>query len=249
MSNKDDIRVRRDNRPLYAQAVDTLRILITETYSPGDQLPSEPDLCEQLGVSRTTLRVALGFLEQERLITRRQGVGTFVARMWRPSLRGGLQFLESLESLAAEAGLHIELAECSFGTTVAGREAAEALEIEGGAPLNWLESIWAVKGARAASIHTLVPPDVLSIDVLKDTRGTVLAPLSSQPNTTPAYTHSQISAVDAEASVAGKLGIKVNKSLLHLVEIYYTREERPVAISYNHFVSDLFSFYIARIVK
>jgi len=42
------------------------------------RLPSEAQLVEQLGISRATLRQAISILEQEGLVQRRQGQGTFV---------------------------------------------------------------------------------------------------------------------------------------------------------------------------
>lgn len=47
--------------------------------SPGDRIPTERELAEQTGVSRMTVRAALGRLEQRGLIVRRQGSGTYVA--------------------------------------------------------------------------------------------------------------------------------------------------------------------------
>lgn len=46
---------------------------------PGDPLPSERELAENLGVSRMTLRRAIGALVEEGRVTSRQGHGTFVA--------------------------------------------------------------------------------------------------------------------------------------------------------------------------
>lgn len=47
---------------------------------PGTQLPTERELCEQLGVGRSTLREALGSLSFIGVIETRQGAGTFVSK-------------------------------------------------------------------------------------------------------------------------------------------------------------------------
>jgi len=66
--------------PLYYQ----LKLYFTERIEkgelrPGDQLPTEMELCEQLGVSRAPVRQAMTELVQEGLIYRRAGQGSFVA--------------------------------------------------------------------------------------------------------------------------------------------------------------------------
>lgn len=45
----------------------------------GQQLPSESDLCEAHGVSRTTVRMAVGELIRDGILVTEQGRGTFVA--------------------------------------------------------------------------------------------------------------------------------------------------------------------------
>ncbi|MFD1150982.1 GntR family transcriptional regulator [Saccharothrix hoggarensis] len=47
---------------------------------PGSPIPSERDLAEQYGVSRITVRAAVGQLVTEGLLTRAKGRGTFTAR-------------------------------------------------------------------------------------------------------------------------------------------------------------------------
>jgi DNA-binding GntR family transcriptional regulator len=48
--------------------------------TPGDRLPSEQELSARFGVSRMTVRQALGRLETQGILTRRQGSGTFVSQ-------------------------------------------------------------------------------------------------------------------------------------------------------------------------
>ena len=66
-------------RPLYLQLRDALaeRVAAGE-WKPGTAIPNEGDLAREFGVSAGTMRKALDLLEDEHLVTRRQGRGTFV---------------------------------------------------------------------------------------------------------------------------------------------------------------------------
>lgn len=70
-------RVRR--QPLYDQLVDILTEKIEQEYRPGDLMPSERELSERYGLSRTTVRLALQELERLGMVVRQHGRGTFVA--------------------------------------------------------------------------------------------------------------------------------------------------------------------------
>ena len=70
---------RSERKTLTEVAQQELRQAITGgTFRPGSQLPTEAELCEMLGVSRTVVREALRVLEDDGLVARRHGVGTFV---------------------------------------------------------------------------------------------------------------------------------------------------------------------------
>jgi len=67
--------------PYYFQLEEILkREIESGKWVPGQQIPSESELCESLGVSRTVVRQALNELVNEGLLYRRKGKGTFVAR-------------------------------------------------------------------------------------------------------------------------------------------------------------------------
>jgi DNA-binding FadR family transcriptional regulator len=64
----------------YEQIAATLESEIRAgALSPGDRLPSERDLAQRMGVSRATVREALGALQLAGLVETRQGAGSFVA--------------------------------------------------------------------------------------------------------------------------------------------------------------------------
>jgi GntR family transcriptional regulator len=88
------------HRPLYLQLVDSLRVDIANR-TPGDRIDSEPQLSRRFGVSRFTVTRAIEILVDEGLISRRQGLGTFVAA---PPLKRAPSYLSSFSEAISAAG-------------------------------------------------------------------------------------------------------------------------------------------------
>ncbi len=59
-------------------SIDIERTILAGELQPGDRLPSEQSLAQELGVSRVSIRQALHELEQRGLIDRKPGRGTIV---------------------------------------------------------------------------------------------------------------------------------------------------------------------------
>ncbi len=94
------------------QIVKELRVLIREQQiEPGDKLPSERVLSEQLGVGRSSVREALRSLELLGLIETRHGGGTFLASIHHHQLieilsSFILQETKSIEDVHATREMH-----------------------------------------------------------------------------------------------------------------------------------------------
>lgn len=150
--------------PLKERVISQLRRLIDEGgLGPGDQLPSERELSEQLQVSRGTVREALQFLQALGRLEIRHGSGTFVRASSRDDARLRSEWREWVrrhsdqvrELLEVRKGLESFVAEL----------AAERIEAgSAGAMLGALQQMEAA--AREQDVTALVEADVLFHDAL-----------------------------------------------------------------------------------
>ena len=70
------------------KAINTLTMRINSgTWRVGEKLPVEDELCRQIGVGRNTLREAVAALEQQGILRRMQGAGTFLCQDFSTLLR------------------------------------------------------------------------------------------------------------------------------------------------------------------
>jgi GntR family transcriptional regulator len=73
---------KRSKLPAYAQLANILRTSISQgEYPPGGRLPAEATLAKMHGVSTMTARQAVSVLEEEGLVSRAQGKGTYVRKI------------------------------------------------------------------------------------------------------------------------------------------------------------------------
>ena len=73
---------RRRPRTLAHDVVDVLAGRVRDgSLAPGDKLPTEAEIMEEFGVSRTVVREAISRLQAAGLVATRHGVGTFVVGM------------------------------------------------------------------------------------------------------------------------------------------------------------------------
>ena len=81
--------------------------LLSGAIAPDAQLPPEPTLCEQFGVSRITLRRAVADLESEGLLRRMQGRGTFATASAAPTRGGSEGYVDDLRQLSANTTVKV----------------------------------------------------------------------------------------------------------------------------------------------
>jgi GntR family transcriptional regulator len=124
---------RNSKLPLYQQIYEMLRSdILAKHWKPGDMIPPESEMVEQYQVSSITIRQALEMLEQEGLIYRQRGRGTFIAH---PTLEQNLtriiSFTEDMVRRGSVPGTRV----ISSGLVTASEEIAQILQVEPGEEL------------------------------------------------------------------------------------------------------------------
>lgn len=114
-----------------ASALAQLRAFVADGgYQPGMKLPSETQLCQELGLRRLELRRALDVLEKEGVLWRHVGKGTFLSEQPGDSAPGGLDALARTLSpadimrarAAIEPAIVREAVLCASAAAIAGME-------------------------------------------------------------------------------------------------------------------------------
>jgi DNA-binding FadR family transcriptional regulator len=82
------------------------RQILEGKLPPGTMLPSERELCEQLGVSRTALREAVRMLVTKGLLETRPGVGTIVKQIGSNQISESISFMLNQDKNLTLVHLH-----------------------------------------------------------------------------------------------------------------------------------------------
>ncbi len=239
--------VKYSSQPLYIRAIAALHELLDQgDYKPGDLLPTESALAKQLGISRSTLREAMGHLESHGLVIRRQGLGTFVGAPVAASFRGGIEQLETFHSLVTRVGLNAKRVEREVTFMPASADLAGLLEVEVGVELVRVQVVEAVNDRRMAYLDSHLRQQPGEVDVLRQSVESVIDYLVEHRSPSLSHARSDFQALNASEAVAAKLDVPPGRAVLHLRDVYYAADGAPMGVSLNYFLTDLFRFHVIR---
>ncbi len=217
------------------------------TYRSGDQLPSEADLAAQLGISRPTLREALLNLEQEGLVVRKHGVGTFVAPVSGRRLESGLERLESILETAGREGLEPQFRSLRVRQEAASPYVATKLQVDPDSPVTSVRRVIVVDDTPVAYMADTVLSSILKEQDVDDSfNGSVLDLLRQKKGLVDVQVIADIEALAADANLSEVLEIGLGQAVQLLEETLFDVERRPVGFSRNYFIPGFFRFHVLR---
>ena len=116
--------------PLYFQLVNVIKsFILTKSLKPGDLIPGEYDFCKAFGISRSTVRRAISELEEQGLVIRRRGLGTFISE---PKLNRSINKIYSFTNDMKTMGLVPSSVIQEFKAMDAGEALKEILKLPAG---------------------------------------------------------------------------------------------------------------------
>ncbi|RKT86587.1 GntR family transcriptional regulator [Saccharopolyspora antimicrobica] len=221
--------------PKHAQLREILRALASEELLPGSPVPSERELAVRYGVSRLTVREAVGQLVAEGLLVRVRGKGTFTTR---PRVDSQLHLASFTEDMLRR-GMHPETVLLEAAEAVPPEDTAEALGLAPRGTAYWLHRLRKADGAPMAVergwYHAGLLPGLLHQD-LTDSMYTLLDRRYGVQLETGTQT---VLAEGADADTARLLGVRPGSPVLVFRRIA-TAQGRPIEDMTSWYRGDLY---------
>jgi GntR family transcriptional regulator len=232
------------HRPYQRLLIDLEKII--SATPPGERLKSEPDLSKHLGVSRATLREAMRSFENQGLIRRQQGIGTFVVGQTHP-IETGLEVLESIESRANRIHLNVSMGDLNIEKIQADEKLSDDLNVPMGQSLIRIQRVIFTEKLPIAYLEDVLPENILSPDELTEGfTGSVLDFLLKRGLPQLAHSKTEISATVASPELARALQIQRSDVLLKFTAQLVSTEGAVIDHSISHFLPGYFRFHVVR---
>ena len=223
--------------PLWIQAAALIREQIENgTLRAGSRLPPERELCQQLGISRVTLRKALNQLVDAGELNASHGRGWYVAKSL--AKREWPNTLESFTETAARMGLPPQSEVLRAEAVPATFDEAEELSMVPGTGLFHLERVRLLDGVPIALDMTRVPVSVLPEASQTDFSAVSLYRTLAATGAEPVRADSTIEAREADAAEARHLRISAGMPLLVMHQVSYDAAGRPLFASTIKYVGE-----------
>lgn len=214
----------------------------------NDPLPSEASISKKLGVSRNTLREAYISLENEGVIVRRHGIGTFVAHshIIRDSLNEFLPFAQIIQS----SGYTPTFQTLSMSFENVSADVSKVLNVSPETSLRRIKRLVLADQQPVIYVDDFFAPSVETADLNWDAfDGNTVQFLASAIHPAPHQIQSRIHVTTLTKEISRYLELAEGAPILNVWSTIFTIDNQPVVFSNIHFNSDIVELNIVRTIR
>jgi len=206
-------------------------------YQEGALLPDELTMANRFGVSRGTARAALMRLVQHGLLERKAGVGTKVAK---PRGESGIRAWRSFSREMAAKGVQVKNFGTEFRTYPAAPEAARALRLTPGTPVQRLDRVRGWGGRPVLLSRSWLHPR-LELTGREDFSKPLYDLLEHESGVVAESAREDFAAITATAPMAKRLKVRPGTPLLLRCHTVSDAGGRPIEYAEVQYVSSRFT--------
>lgn len=227
--------------PLHLQAENLLRHLISEEqYQHGKNIPNEVDLANMLGISRTTLRIAIHKLVMEGLLVRKKRAGTKVASG--PVSSKSNNWLSFSQEMRLR-GIPIKNFELFVTWELPDVKLADFFNIDTDQPVLKMERLRGRPEEPFVFFASYFHPSVgLTPD--DDFKRPLYELLEHEHSVIATLSKEEISAIAADERIAEKLQVPPGSPLLFRKRFVYDQHGRPTEYNIGYYKADSFIYTV-----
>ncbi|WP_313518112.1 GntR family transcriptional regulator [Pseudomonas sp.] len=227
--------------PLYTQLKELLRAQILDgVFAPHTRMSSESELGEAYGVSRITVRQALGDLQKEGLIFKIHGKGTFVAK---PKAVQNVSTLQGLSEAMSASGHEVLNRMLSLLFVPAGRLVAERLGVAENTTVCEIKRVRLINREPVSLEVTylsqalgerLQKADLVTRDIFLILENDCGVPLG--------HADLAIDAILADAELAKALQVSVDAPIMRIERLTHAADGTPLDFEFLYYRGDAFQY-------
>jgi GntR family transcriptional regulator len=229
--------------PLYEQIKDLLRERILDgTYQPHQQMPSESEMMASFNVSRITVRQALNDLQNEGLIFRIHGKGTFVSKPKAFQDLGRLQgFGEAMRQMGYETFSRV----LSVRNVVPSAQVQDKLRLARRARVTELQRVRFLN-REPISLDVTYVPSAIGARLTKEDLATrdIFVILENDYGLSLGHADLQIGSTLADEALAAHLKVEEGSPVLFIERTTHTAAGEPIDYEHLYYRGDAFQYKV-----
>ena len=227
--------------PKHHQVEHLLRKLIEQPeYQEGKLLPNEVDMAKKLGVSRNTVRQATNKLVFEKLLVRKKGIGTRVAKN---SITTKLNKWTSFTHEMDEKGVKFQNYSLKISWVQADKELVKVFKINSKTKILKMERVRGIRSGPVVYFISFFHPRT-GLTGNEDFSKPLYEMLEEEHHTTAALSKEGISAIKADKELSGLLHVKTGEPILFRKRIVLDPGGRPIEYNLGYYRADRFTYTI-----